>query len=76
MAYHFGTRPRPFRPQSLSVLILASEQNEVKDDVKIADTHFSAFTLRVCLSASSYDAADRMIRLGESAKHKELLAAR
>lgn len=76
MAYHWGTWSHPFHPQSLSVPVLASEQNEVKGDVEIADSHFSAFTLQVCLSESSYDAADRMIRLRESAKHKERLAAR
>lgn len=63
MVYYFGTWSHPFHPQSLSVLILASEQNEVKRDVKRADSHLSAFTLRVCLSESGYDSADRMIRL-------------
>lgn len=65
MVYDFGiyTRSHPFHPQSLNVLILASEQNEVTCDAKIADAHFSAFALRVCSSESGYDAAGRVIRL-------------
>lgn len=43
MVCHFGIWSRPFHPQSLSVLILASEHNEVKGDVKISRYSFLCF---------------------------------